>query len=361
MIEQAFRIGTFAKIPVRIHWTFAFILVYVIGIGISEGSAWNEIVIHLAFTLSMFFCVVLHEFGHALTAQRFGVKTEDIILLPIGGVARLQHLPEKPKQELIIAIMGPMVNLLIAIFIYMVLFAVHGNETINLFNPETILNLDWKGFLPLLLISNLLLLIFNMIPAFPMDGGRVLRSLISMRTNRLIATKWASRIGQFICILFIGSGIYFSAWTTILIGIFIFFSAGQEYKHVVKEFALKNKTVGQFFRNIMNSFTEYQRIQDVAKEIIHYGTHNFPIIDITGNYVGSVSSTEIIRNYKSNAQLTLKEIMNTQVVFLDINTALSEGVQYLESGIPLVFIHQEHNILGVMDQESINHGLSLGI
>ncbi|MEO6189864.1 MAG: site-2 protease family protein [Saprospiraceae bacterium] len=361
MIEQAIRVGTFANIPLRIHWTFVFIIIYIIGTGLNDGNSYSEIIIQVCFTLSMFVCVVLHEFGHALTAKRYGIKTEDIILLPIGGVARLERFPEKAQQELIIAIMGPLVNLVIAMTLFIGLFIYHGEHFAELFDPSTFLNLSWVGFLPLLLIANILLMVFNMIPAFPMDGGRVLRALISMKTNRLVATKWATRIGQFICFIFIGLGYYYNAWTTVFIGIFIFFSANSEYKHVVKEFALKNKTIGQFLRNISNCFTDYQKLSDVKEIVIQSGINNFPVIDITGQYIGSVNASEIFKKIKSNTSLTIKDVMNDEVITLDKNESLTMGVHYLENVSPLIYVQESHNIIGILDQDSVNRGLQLGI
>ncbi|MBK9109704.1 MAG: site-2 protease family protein [Saprospiraceae bacterium] len=239
MFEKAWYIGSFAKIPVKIHWTFLLILIYIIGSGLSEGASTKEIVIEVCFILAMFFCVVLHEFGHALTAQRYGIKTEDIILLPIGGVARLRNMPEKPIQELIVAIMGPMVNVVIALLLFIFLSIY---MDINIFSLDLLENIhfgNWSGFLPLLMISNIMLVLFNMIPAFPMDGGRVLRALLSMNFGRLKATRIASLAGQAICIVLIAIGLYYSAYTLALIGVFIFLSASQEYRSVALDTALK--------------------------------------------------------------------------------------------------------------------------
>ncbi len=361
MIEQAFRIGTFANIPVRIHWTFVFIILYIIGSGVVEKSSGMEILIQICFTLSMFLCVVLHEYGHALTARRFGVLTEDIILLPIGGVARLQNFPDKPRHELIIALMGPAVNLFIAVFLFIILFASHGEQMLDLFQLEHFLSMGWSAFIPLLLISNILLMVFNLIPAFPMDGGRVLRALLSMKTNRLTATKWASKIGQVICIIFIGIGIYLGAWTTILIGVFIFFSASQEYSQVAKEFALKNKKIGQFIRQIGTCIPDYLQALQAKQLVLLSGYKNFPVIDLTGQYVGTVSASQILKSSLKNLTQPIKEFMHQQVIVLSKDEDLIEGMRYLESGVPLLLIIEQNEVIGLVDQESIRFGLEMGL
>lgn len=361
MIEQALRVGSFANIPVRIHWTFAFIILYVIVTGFSEGSGLQEIFIQLCFTLSIFVCVVLHEFGHALSAARFGIKTEDIILLPIGGVARLQNFPDKPKQELIIAIMGPVVNLIIATTVFIILkLSYSAEEWESLFQLENFIHLEWSGFLPLLIIANVMLLLFNMIPAFPMDGGRVLRALISMRTNRLVATRWATRIGQIICILFIGLGLYFNAWTTILIGVFIFFSAGQEYKQVAKDFAFKNKTIHGFFRAITICLTDFQKCADAKQMVLQSGLNNLPVIDLSGHYLGSVRAKDVIDQAIKNPDLLIRDIMTQGASSINLNEPLIKASSMLDSGFPLIFVHDSFQIVGVIDQESIHRGLMFG-
>ncbi|NOT37881.1 MAG: site-2 protease family protein, partial [Saprospiraceae bacterium] len=252
MIEQAFRIGSFANIPVRIHWSFFLLIFYIIGSGLYDKMDWPSIILLVAFTLCLFICVVLHEFGHALTAKKFGVKTADIILLPIGGVARLMNLPQKPSHELWIAIMGPVVNLIIAAIIFVGLFITYGAEMIHLFVVELSPRLSVGEFFAMLLQANILLMVFNLVPAFPMDGGRVLRALLAMKTSRLSATLWASRIGQLASIGFVIVGFYFEAWTLMLIGVFIFFGASQEYQFVKRDTKYKDKFIKDYYRRLIN-------------------------------------------------------------------------------------------------------------
>ncbi len=359
MFERAWHIGTFAKIPVKIHWTFLLILIYVATTAASQGSDWSAIVIEICFVLAMFLCVILHEFGHALTAKRFGVTTEDIILLPIGGVARLRNLPEKPMQELIIAIMGPMVNVIIAIIVFSFLLTTFG---VSYFNIETLENLNftnWSGFLPLLMISNIMLVLFNMIPAFPMDGGRVLRALLAMGLGKLKATKIASIIGQIICVILIISGIYFEAYTLSIIGVFIFISATQEYRSVALDVAIKNKTINDCYRKDYHSFTEYTTVKEAFEFILHHRDRTFPVINLMGQFSGSISARQIQLAFKKDPNLRISDIYNRRLISLHSSTGIMNAMYALRSQSELILVTEQDAIVGVIDMDAIQQFIEM--
>lgn len=355
MFERAWHIGTFAKIPVKIHWTFLLILIYVAFSGLSQGGTLASITMELIFVLCMFLCVVLHEFGHALTAKRYGITTEDIILLPIGGVARLRNMPEKPKQELIIAIMGPMVNVIIAILLFSFLFTRFGAEYFSLEQIGQLNFSNWTGFLPLLMISNIMLVVFNMIPAFPMDGGRVLRALLSMGFGRLKATRIASIIGQVICVILILIGLYYEAYTLALIGVFIFFSATQEYRSVALDAVIKNKTLNDCYRKEFHSFTEYTTVEEAFQYLMHSRDRQFIVINLLGQYSGTISAKQIIEARKKDPQLRLSEIYNRRILSLDADTEIMNAMYVLRSQAEIVMVMKEDELLGVADMEAIQH------
>ncbi|EMI55536.1 Peptidase M50 [Rhodopirellula sallentina SM41] len=176
--------GRFAGIDVRVHWTFMLLPLWVYFSNLASGSGALAATGSVLMVLCVFACVLLHEFGHALTARRFGIPTRDITLLPIGGVASLQRMPREPWKELAIAVAGPAVNVVIASVIF---------ATLWLLSP---LSGTVAAFLYQLAIINVALVVFNMLPAFPMDGGRVLRSILAMRLPYLRATVIAARVGQ---------------------------------------------------------------------------------------------------------------------------------------------------------------------
>lgn len=228
-MKSSYQIAKIAGIPVKVHFTFGLILIWFAWDGYDKGFDLTGILLYLLFILTLFVCVIMHEFGHALTARRYGVPTKDIIITPIGGVARLTKLPSKPVQELLIALMGPMVNVGIALVLGIGLFFFNDGHVL----PDMVDYFRFgslASFLQNVFILNIVLVVFNMIPAFPMDGGRVLRALLSMRWNKLVSTKIAAIIGQTICVLFVIFGYWSDMYTWTLIGFFIFFMASMEYR-----------------------------------------------------------------------------------------------------------------------------------
>lgn len=195
---RTFTIGSYAGIPVKLHWSLGLLFLFLAYFGRAiinldnQGLAWFLILI---FTL--FLCVIFHEFGHALVAKKFGIQTKDIILSPIGGIARLERIPEKPKDEVIIALAGPLMNLLIACLILIVLLLISHPISI----PSDSYPQNIREFLRVAFWLNIILFVFNLIPAFPMDGGRILRALLRTKMDIMQATKIASRIGTGIAIV----------------------------------------------------------------------------------------------------------------------------------------------------------------
>jgi len=213
-MRWSWRLGTVFEIPIYLHWTFLLLLGFV---AVSQLAASGSFVVAMsgvAFIAVVFGCVVLHEFGHALTARRFGIATRDVTLLPIGGIARLDRMPNDPRQELWVALAGPAVNLAIAGLLGIWLF---------LTGPGLI----GSSFAAKLLLVNIALVVFNMLPAFPMDGGRVLRALLARRIGHMEATEVAARVGRGMAVVFGLIGLVWSPML-ILIALFVWFGAGQE-------------------------------------------------------------------------------------------------------------------------------------
>ncbi len=214
------KLGRWGGINVYIHWTFWLLIAfYLVSVSLQSGLLQGLTV--AALVLSVFVCVALHEFGHAAAAAYYGIRTLDITLLPIGGVARLQHLPDKPFQELVIALAGPAVNFAIAALLLPALLLGWLPIQIPVAGGEAI------GFVGQLFAANLVLGLFNLLPAFPMDGGRVLRSLLAMRMGHLRATEIAARGGRWMALLFFILGLYYS-FTLVLLAIFIFIAGTAE-------------------------------------------------------------------------------------------------------------------------------------
>ena len=208
-------LGKIAGINVRIHWTFWLVMLLYSFLAASSGGLTAAAMTAVTFGL-VFACVLAHEFGHAFAAAAFGIPTHDITLLPIGGLARLARLPEKPVQELVIALAGPAVNVVIAMGL-MLLTPMQSLAELSK-DPALILG---GHLIENLLVANVVLVLFNMLPAFPMDGGRVLRSLIAMRTSHLRATEIAARVGRWMALAFIVAGIWWLHVELCLVGVFV--------------------------------------------------------------------------------------------------------------------------------------------
>ncbi|MCU0787797.1 MAG: site-2 protease family protein, partial [Verrucomicrobia bacterium] len=185
----SFRLGRLFGVDVYVHFTFILLLGF---IGVAHGLAqrsWDAALNGVLFFAGIFLCVLLHEFGHVLAARRYGIKTRDVTLLPIGGVARLERMPDKPAQELAVALAGPAVNVVIAAGLALGLGLGGG------WQPLAALSTTGGNLFERLLFANLFLVAFNLLPAFPMDGGRVLRSLLAMRMSAVRATHIAATVG----------------------------------------------------------------------------------------------------------------------------------------------------------------------
>jgi len=224
-MRWSLKLGKIAGIRIYLHWTFLILPLWVFFNDLGKGLGLPGAVQSVLFVIALFGCIVLHELGHALAARRYGIPTRDITLLPIGGVARMERMPREPRQELWVAIAGPLVNVAIAAVLLLALVVLQ-------FVPARF-HASQAAFLVPLLWANLFLLVFNLLPAFPMDGGRVLRALLAQRLDYVRATRIAARVGQVMAILFVIVGLKIQHPMLMLIGVFIFFGARNE-AHIVE-------------------------------------------------------------------------------------------------------------------------------
>jgi len=214
---RSWKLGTAFGIGIFIHWTFLLLPAWILLNNLGGGVPLAAYLLTLV--TAVFGCVVLHELGHALMARRFGIATRDITLYPIGGVARLEQMSEKPLEEFWIAVAGPAVNVVIAGVLFGIL-AVLGLE------PQLFPFLHQLVFG--LLVANVFLVLFNLLPAFPMDGGRVLRALLAMRLGRLRATEIAAQLGLVMAVLMGVASFFLHAPSMALVAVFVFFAGQQE-------------------------------------------------------------------------------------------------------------------------------------
>lgn len=336
-------------IKVRIHWTFSLIILYIIYVNASAGQNAGEIAWAVLFVLSLFACVTLHEFGHALTAKRYGIKTTDITLYPIGGVARLEKMPEKPKQELLVAIAGPMVNLVITAV--MLPFLLRYDFAAD---AETkALVIGSSNFLPMLGVINLWLALFNLIPAFPMDGGRVLRALLSVRMGRLRATQTAANIGKIVAIGFVILGFYSNPFL-IFIGLFVILGAQAEAEMVKTQTFMSGLKAADALMTTFPSLDRAQPLGEAVKKLLDGEAKNF-LVTANGEPYGVLGRDQIIKGISSQGENTaIEQVADPKLEFADVNTPLEEVFSRMQrSKTALLLVRSGGRLVGVIDADNI--------
>jgi Zn-dependent protease len=232
---RSWKLGTAFGIGIYVHWTFLLLPVWLLLQNLGGGHLGLAFYL-VALTLTVFGCVVLHELGHALMARRFGIATRDITLYPIGGVARLERMSERPWEEFLIALAGPAVNVVIAAGLFVALLLGGMALVPGLGHPGGAVQ-----FLGDLMLANVFLVGFNLLPAFPMDGGRVLRALLALRLGRVRATEIATSLGFVMAVLFAMGAAYFSNLMLLLIGVFVLFAGQQELAAVRYREAMRHR------------------------------------------------------------------------------------------------------------------------
>lgn len=288
-MKWSFRLFTFAGTEVRVHATFFLLLIFVASQGILSGQGLAVALESTFFILTMFVCVVLHEFGHVLAARGYGIRTPDITLLPIGGVARLERMPRKPSQEFVVAVCGPLVNVIIAAAIW-VAFGL-GMELSPGYDF-----LKTGHFFEKLMVWNVFMVLFNMIPAFPMDGGRVLRAVLAMFMEYAKATRLAASVGQGIAMLVVISMLLSSTFhpMLLLIAFFIFMAAGQEASMVTQQEATRNLRVRDAMLTDFRSLPPHAVLRDGVELLLAGSQQDFPVLDAHGGIQGILTRNDLI-------------------------------------------------------------------
>jgi Zn-dependent protease len=317
-------LGKIAGTAIRIHITFILFLLFIVIVVYRANGlevAWDT----LAFVSLIFGCVVLHEFGHILMARRFGVKTRDVTLFPIGGVASMERVPEKPSQELLVALAGPAVNLMIAVSLLLFLgTTVTLNDVFRLDNVET-------SFALRLAVANLVLMAFNLLPAFPMDGGRVLRALLAIRLGKSRATRIAAGIGQAFAFLlgFLG---FLGNPMLIFIAFFIFIAAGAEADAAALHDAASALSVGDAMITSMTVLLPSDNIGTTIGKLLHSTDNEFPVTDEHGKALGLVARSDILQIIgPSNDTTPITSIMRPIGARMDETDPLEKALVALET------------------------------
>jgi len=228
LLNKVFKISTIWGVPIKVHWSFLLLIALIAYLFFLKQLAINQLLNFVLLLFVLFVCVLIHEMGHAVIAKSLGIKAKDIVLSPIGGLARIESMEKYPRKEILIALAGPLTNLILAALVFVYLFC---SDAVSL-SIQHRLDLEHLGSYSMVyffLYVNLLLCFFNLIPAFPMDGGRILRAVLSLKYDSLKATYIASLIGKILAIGFIVYAIVSSYYIIIPISVFVFLMASNEY------------------------------------------------------------------------------------------------------------------------------------
>jgi Zn-dependent protease/CBS domain-containing protein len=345
-------IGSIAGTKVRVHITFILFLIYIWGANYvtgGSGAAWTGTI----FMLLLFLCVLLHEFGHVFAARAFGINTPDVTLLPIGGVARLERIPEEPGKEFLIAIAGPLVNVVIALL----LMGLSGAEV----SGRSLAAVD-RGAVPMadrLASVNLFLAAFNLIPAFPMDGGRILRSLLAIRLGFTRATEIAATVGQWFAFVlgFIG---LFGNPLLIFIAIFVYLAAASEAQLAAVRSMSRGVPVGAAMITQFSTLPADAPIGDAVELLLRTSQTEFPVVDAGGQLVGLFGRNDMIKALKAQGpEARVADVMITEVPTIPARGRLDEAFRLLqEKAAPAVgVVDAAGRLVGLVTSETIGEML----
>jgi Zn-dependent protease len=350
-MKWSWNIGKIAGIDVKIHLTFFLLLIWVGFSAFSAGGSINSVLIELAFVLVLFFSVVLHELGHALVARKFGFATKDINLLPIGGVARLEKMPEDPKQELQVAGVGPLVNVAIAGLLFAILLLT-GTFTL----PIDLTSLT-DNFWVRVLSANLTLAVFNLIPAFPMDGGRVLRAFLSIRMDHVKATKIAANVGRGLAVVMGIVGFFVNPWL-IVTAMFVWYGAGMETQSVTLKAGLQGLTVrdalmSQFFQVEAN-----QSLDSIFQLMLQTGQNTLPVTS-NGHFLGFIRRGDLQNAIQRvGHRAPAYSAIGIEPTGLTLDTPLTEILPQFATSKVLPVI-ENRTLIGLVTPESVQQSMWL--
>jgi Zn-dependent protease len=352
-MKWSWKIARLWDIDVYVHATFLLIIGWVAYSYWVQFESINAVVGGIVFIVALFACVVLHEYGHALMARRYGVKTRDITLYPIGGVARLERIPEKPIEELWVALAGPAVNVVIA-----ALLAVYLAATGGLVMTE-ILSVARGDFLQRLLAVNLLLVAFNLIPAFPMDGGRVLRALLAMRIDHVKATQIAATVGQGLAFLFGFIGLF---WDPMLlfIAFFVWIGAEQEASMARIKHALGGIPVSRAMQTNYETLSPRDTLGRAVELILAGSQQDFPVVE-GDRVLGLLERETLIKALSAGGQeQTVVTTLRTDLPAIDSHEMVEQALARIQqSGARTLPVTHAGRLAGLITSENITEFLMI--
>jgi Zn-dependent protease/CBS domain-containing protein len=358
----SFKIGRAFGIDVKVHWSFFLLLAFFGYLAFRDSGSLISALVTIGIVVALFFCVLLHEFGHSLVAIRLGSEVQDITLLPIGGLARMKSLPERPIDEVKVAVAGPLVNVVLAPIFFGLALLFGGSLSVP---TDIISGVDSVGQIFVALGTiNVALVIFNMIPAFPMDGGRVLRGLLATRLGPVRATDISSTVGQGFAILFILVGFLGQNFLLAIVGFFVFLGASGEAQFVRQREQMRGLTVSDVMgtKGRTETVTPYHNFGQVLDSVIHGYQEDFPVVDEDGNLVGIITRSEIMAAAHSpNRYATVRDLMKTEFPTISPDADLfTDGNRVLqESGLRALPVLKDGNLVGMLTVDDVGQAALL--
>lgn len=346
-MKWSWRLGSVSGIKIQVHWTFLILIGWVVLVHASQGASVSQVAGGVILVLAVFGCVVLHELGHALTAKRFGVGTKDITLLPIGGVARLERMPENPREELLVAAAGPAVNVVIAGILFVILAALgvpRALGTVAVVGGNLPVQLMWL---------NVILVAFNVLPAFPMDGGRILRAFLAMRMDYVKATQIAAGIGQAMAILFGFVGLFGNIFL-LFIAIFVYLGAQAEAQHVQVRVALRGVSIGDAMMTRFSVLAPDDTLDDAVEELLAGAQQDFPVV-AGGAFRGMLFRNDLVAALKQHGGgRAVEDVMDRDCRVVTADGNLQEALTQLQGGrrssVPVL---RDGSVVGILTLENV--------
>jgi Zn-dependent protease/predicted transcriptional regulator len=354
-MRWSLQIARVAGIGIYIHWTFLILPAWIIIESLNDGAAAREIIGTLVFVMALFGCVILHELGHALTAKHYGIVTRDITLLPIGGVARMERIPEEPKQELLVALAGPAVNVVIAAVLAAILFA-----TGRLHDLSSQLNLEHGPFLVNLMVVNVMLVAFNLLPAFPMDGGRVLRALLATRLPYARATQIAATIGQGMAVMFGIAGFLSGQWPWLFIALFVYIGAQEEAHMAQMRTVFRGVPARDAMMTRFVALPPGVSVQSAAEELLKGYQQDFPVVE-ADQLLGILTRQDLFKALAAGkADQSVAEIMHRDCPIIEETAMLDAVVPLLRNrDCSTIAVMKRGRLAGLLNGENISEWMMI--
>jgi Zn-dependent protease len=348
-MKWSLRIGSLFGIGIYLHWTFLILIGLIVFASRRAGESLGAVLASILYVAAVFACIVLHELGHALAARRYGIPTRDITLLPIGGVARLERMPERPLEELVVAAAGPAVNVIIAAVLAIVLMAT-GNLSVESVWPPTS-----HSLLMNVLSVNLFLVLFNLLPAFPMDGGRMLRALLATRMDYSQATNIAAGVGQFMAIAFAIYGLFIDPNPfLVFIALFVYLGAEGEARLVQIRSLLRDVPVRDAMMTRFRTLTVQDTLQHAADELLAGTQQEFPVM-ADGQFRGMLGRDALVQGLKeAGPQASVEGLTMPQCRTVSERDLLQRVMEEMrEAGCTTLPVMRGPQLVGLVSLENV--------